>query len=114
MNGLALKLDFEHKISQLGIFKNDQLFGNGLEITPNGTFGGQYKNSNKQGYGIFGKSKNQFFVGKFLLNQKVDFGIWHLDNGDKFEGNFDQNIFNGLGRYIHTKKSSSYIGEFLL
>lgn len=40
------------------------------------------------------------------------YGVLHLENGDKFEGEFDTDEISGLGRYFDKKDNSTYTGTF--
>ena len=83
-----------------GHWENGEKHGEGVMIYTNkDIYSGQWKDGKKHGQGtyIFEETKEKF-VGQFRAGNIVQ-GRWYYPNGTYFEGNFDNNMPKGTGKW---------------
>ena len=112
-----------------GALKNDVPSGKGILYYKNGDikYDGEFVKGKKQGLGKYyfsdynwyvwedGKKfyflKGDYYFGQFLNDSMHGKGIIYLSNGTiKYDGDFENNKFNGVGKY-YFDKGGYYIGQ---
>jgi hypothetical protein len=118
-----------------GIFKNDQLNGQGRKISPEGeVYEGEFENGKASGFGIFksnegviyrgewkddlqhGNGEEIFpdgnvYIGEFYFGDKHGKGKLEMPDNSTYEGEFNYNNLHGSGVFIYSN-GNKYIGEW--
>lgn len=91
---------------------NNVPHGKGIYETKNIKYEGKFKQGNFYGVGVLiDKVRNYKYIGDFKDNSKCGFGAIIRENGDYFEGIFENDSINGIGYQVF-KDGEKYIGEF--
>ena len=94
-----------------GDFLEGDITGKGIFIYSDRTkYEGEIKNGEFKGHGIMKWTNDIQYEGEFSGAQLSNFGTL-IGNGEKYEGYFNNNYFNGKGIYIYND-GSSYKGDF--
>ena len=101
-------------ILYIGLFINNELNGKGIKFIfeKNQIYKGDFINSLREGNGI-DESEGNKYEGQFIKDKKSGKGKINFNNGDIYEGDFENNKFNGEGHYIWKKNGHEYIGQYL-
>ena len=126
-NGYGVKYELDHKNNKdsrtEGFFNNGFLNGPGrIIISDKELILGNFKYNKLKGYGEYhrndgsiykglfneglphGNGKEEFYDGSFFegyyLNGKKKYGIFEWKDGSKYQGDFENDLFNGKGLYI--------------
>ncbi len=86
-------------------------YGKLIDKKKNEIYKGQFQNNLKQGEGVLTFSDKSEFSGDFK-NDELSNGKLKWINGDYYEGNFKDGIFNGYGN-LKINNGSEYEGNFL-
>lgn len=108
--GTLDSLDGRYKFS--GFFKQGVFDGLGRESIGATTYFGLFLDGLREGVGKFEDGENVKFAGYWSKGEKKGFGIERYPSGDIYEGEFSNNLKNGIGRYHHKLDQSVYTGEF--
>ena len=65
----------------------------------------------RHGYGE-GRDENGFYCGEYLRGNKHGHGVYMLHSGDKYEGEFMDDQYNGAGKYMNATGKVIYEGEY--
>lgn len=102
----------DNRYHYAGYFTKGVFEGLGKEKIGGSNFFGFFKKGLRSG---IGKSQNLDGVkhaGGWSEGDKSGFGVERYPSGDMFEGEFLENLKNGIGRYHHKNDSSVYTGTF--
>ena len=72
---------------------------------------GEFKNGNREGYGLYYYSDGNKYEGEFKNGNKEGYGIYYFSNGDRYEGEFKNDSFNGNGIII-SLHGDKFKGEY--
>lgn len=77
-------------------------------------YNGYWLNGNKEGKGkLYQKNGLLIYDGNWKNNRFNGYGILYYPNGNRYEGNFKDDIINGKGKYILSNNMISYDGLWL-
>ena len=108
--GLKKKLNGDKYI---GEFKNNLKNGKGKEETMEYIYEGEFLKDKKNGKGkIYFKKLNESYEGEFRDNIINGIGIYTFNNEDIYKGNFSNGKMNGMGEYFW-KSGEYYYGEYI-
>ncbi len=98
------------KIRYEGIWRDENLFGIGIEEFDQNRYEGDYLNGQKNGIGKYVWKDGSEYKGDWVNNSMQGWGIYNFSNGGSYEGEFHQNMMSGYGEYKLGNKT--YIGMF--
>ena len=112
-NGWNTLIDVEGIIF-VGLFDKLGLNGKGLRYNTeaNHIYRGDFLNSLRHGYGT-DCTNNSKYEGEFRKDKKCGKGKIKFESGDTYEGDFNDNKFNGYGHYKWFKNGHEYKGNYL-
>ena len=112
-NGWNTLVD-EQGILYVGLFNKLGLNGKGLRYNKeiNHIYKGDFLNGLRHGVGKDYRN-NSKYEGDFRKDKKCGKGKIVFDSGDTYEGEFNDNKFNGYGHYIWFKNHHEYKGNYL-
>ena len=112
-NGWNTYIDQEG-ILYVGLFNKMGLNGKGLRYNKeiNHIYKGDFLNGLRHGKGKDYRN-NSKYEGDFRKDKKCGKGKIVFDSGDIYEGEFNDNKFNGYGHYIWFKNGHEYKGNYL-
>ena len=112
-NGWNTYIDKEG-ILYVGLFNKLGLNGKGLRYNKeiNHIYKGDFLNGLRHGIGKDYRN-NSKYEGDFRKDKKCGKGKIVFDSGDIYEGEFNDNKFNGYGHYIWFKNGHEYKGNYL-
>ena len=98
----------------VGLFNKFGLNGKGLRYNKeiNHIYKGDFLNNLRHGTGKDYR-KNAKYEGEFKKDKKCGKGKIIFESGDIYEGEFNDNKFNGYGHYIWAKNGHEYKGNYL-
>ena len=101
-------------ILYIGFFNKFGLNGKGLRYNKeiNHIYKGDFLNGLRHGNGKDYRN-NSKYEGEFRKDKKCGKGKIIFDSGDTYEGEFNDNKFNGYGHYIWFKNGHEYEGNYL-
>ena len=101
-------------IIYIGLFNKSGLNGKGLRYNReiNHIYKGDFLNGLRHGNGKDYRD-NIKYEGEFIKDKKCGKGKILFDSGDTYEGEFNENKFNGYGHYIWAKNKHEYKGNYL-
>ena len=101
-------------ILYVGLFNKLGLNGKGLRYNKeiNHIYKGDFLNGLRHGIGKDYRN-NSKYDGEFRKDKKCGKGKIIFDSGDTYEGDFNDNKFNGYGHYIWFKNGHEYKGNYL-
>ena len=101
-------------ILYVGLFNKFGLNGKGLRYNKeiNHIYRGDFLNGLRHGYGKDYRN-NSKYEGEFRKDKKCGKGKILFDSGDTYEGEFNDNKFNGYGHYVWFKNGHEYEGNYL-
>ena len=101
-------------IIYVGLFNKSSLNGKGLRYNKerNHIYKGDFLNGLRHGKGK-DEGDNMKYEGDFIKDKKCGKGKILFDSGDTYEGEFNDNKFNGYGHYIWAKNKNEYKGNYL-
>ena len=101
-------------IIYVGLFNKSSLNGKGLRFNKerNHIYKGDFLNGLRHGKGK-DEGDNMKYEGDFIKDKKCGKGKILFDSGDTYEGEFNDNKFNGYGHYIWAKNKNEYTGNYL-
>ena len=101
-------------IIYVGLFNKSSLNGKGLRFNKerNHIYKGDFLNGLRHGKGK-DEGDNMKYEGDFIKDKKCGKGKILFDSGDTYEGEFNDNKFNGYGHYIWAKNKNEYKGNYL-
>ena len=76
-----------------------------------GKYVGEWKNSKKQGQGVFTWENGSKYIGEFNNDKRSGQGTYTRANGDKYVGEFNKGLFDGHGAFT-SFNGIEYIGNF--
>ena len=101
-------------IIYVGLFNKFGLNGKGLRFNQeiNHIYKGDFLNGLRHGKGKDYRDKIKY-EGDFIKDKKCGKGKILFESGDTYEGEFNDNKFNGYGHYIWAKNKNEYKGNYL-
>ena len=108
------KLVDNQGIIYVGLFNKLGLNGKGLRYNQeiNHIYKGDFMNGLRHGKGKDYRNKMKY-EGDFRKDKKCGKGKILFESGDTYEGEFNDNKFNGYGHYIWAKNKNEYKGNYL-
>ena len=112
-NGKGKKYSIlDGKLEYEGEYKNDNKEGYGIYYFTNGDkYEGEFKNDNMEGYGTNYFTNGDRYEGEFKNDISEGYGIIYFSNGDRYEGTFKDGIFDGFGIF-YSSLGFQYKGYF--
>ena len=105
------KLTTKYKVL-IGLWKNDNFCGWGRESRCNGdVFEGRFENGRLNGKGVFINDKNDKYIGEFKNMKRWGKGKL-LTEQILYEGEFNNDQIEGVGKIIFLKSRTEYTGIF--
>lgn len=101
----------DKEYSYCGHFENGKYCGLGLEIIRGGTYTGEFKVGKRDGIGAY-STKESSYYGEWRSGERSGFGIEKYQNSDNYQGFFNADLKNGIGRYSESTSGSVYVGHF--
>lgn len=108
------KIITDKGILYIGLYIKGILNGKGIRLSLiNNTllYKGDFVNGLREGKGIE-TSNSCTYEGEYVKDVKCGKGLLTFTSGDSYEGEFENNTFNGKGHYIWIKNGREYIGEY--
>ena len=101
-------------IIYVGLFNKNGLNGKGLRYNKeiNHIYKGDFMNGLRHGIGKDYRDKIKY-EGEFRKDKKCGKGKIWFESGDTYEGEFNDNKFNGYGHYIWAKNKQEYKGNYI-
>lgn len=95
-----------------GGFKNNVREGVGKMTYANlDIYIGEWKNDQRSGNGVLICSDGRFFHGQWN-DDKIERGRYRMNNGDIYDGEIRDGMFNGCGKYYWLEEGAWFEGEF--
>ncbi len=94
----------------VGDFVENQRAGKGVRTYPEGRYEGDWVAGEYQGAGTLLLNTGEKYIGSWLKGKRNGSGVQIFANGDRYQGNYVNDLFSGHGTLNYTQ--GTYVGEF--